>query len=344
MKIAQVLMPLTLSLGLIACSEKSDFKGESKPQEEVKEEVKVEEADLPSAETSVDTSDAMGSKPSTDADTGDSRNLPLGAISDQHAVSLKVDLVFAVDTSASMDDEIRAMQTNLGRLVSGLNSGRLDAQIHVMMDQLLALPAGVDAKKIAFVNQEVGSENAISRLNALFAGMYVTFYLSADGVVMPMPLAFRKDAKLEVVVISDDDGDGNGNLAADFNPLNAKATFNAIVGLPSTMEGGNCDISGIGMEYITLAQASRGSMLDICSPDWSGLITRLTDDMVKRSVTFSLSKTPADAKAIVVTLDGKRLAASDWTYDATNNTVSLVKTDGVKDGSKISLNYKPTAS
>jgi hypothetical protein len=343
MKVAQVFLPLALSLGLVACSEKSGFQGEPKPQEEVKE-VKAEESALPTLESSVDTSDAMGTKPSTEADTGDSRNMPLGAISDQHAVSLKVDLVFAVDTSASMDDEIRAMQTNLGRLVSGLNSGRLDAQIHVMMDRLLTLPAGVDPKKVAFVNQEIGSENAISRLNALFAGMYVTSYLSPDGVVMPMPLAFRKGANLEVIVISDDNGDGNGNRAADFNPLNPKATFNAIVGLPSTMEGGNCDISGIGMEYITLAQASGGSMLDICSPDWSGLITRLSNDMIKRSVSFTLSSKPDDAKAIVVLLDGKRLAASDWTYDADNNTVTLVKTDGVKDGSKISLNYKPAAS
>jgi hypothetical protein len=243
-----------------------------------------------------------------------------------------------------MDDEIQAMQTNLGRLVSALNSGRLDANIHLMLDRLLTLPAGLDPKKIAYVNQEIGSENAISRLNSLFAGMYVTFYLSADGVAMPTPLAFRKEANLEVVVISDDNGSGNGNRAADFNPLKDKAIFNAIVGLPTTMEGGNCDISGIGMEYITLAQSSRGSMLDICSADWSGLVTRLSEDMIKRSVTFALSQTPADAKAIAVTLDGKRLAAGDWTYNASTNTVTLVKTDGVKDGSKISLNYKPAAN
>lgn len=340
MKATQVFLPIALSLGLFACTEKSEFQGEPKPEEKA---VTVEEAKLPPLETGVDSGDAMSAKTESAADAGDSASMPAGAITDQHAVSLKVDMVFAIDTSASMDDEINALQANMGRLISALNTGRLDFQIHMLMDLMMALPNGVDAKKVAFINQEVGSGNSISRLNALFAGTYATSYRTPEGVVMPTPLAFRKDANLEVVVISDDNGDDNGNLAADFNPMNPKATFNAIIGLPTTMEGGNCDISGIGMEYIALAQASRGSMLDICSPDWSGLITRLSKDMVQRSVTFSLSKKPADPKAIVVMVDQAKLAAADWAFNPDTNTVTLVNSDKVKDGSKIRLTYKPTA-
>lgn len=268
----------------------------------------------------------------------------LGSLTDKHKVSLKVDVVFAVDTSASMDDEILAVQNNLQKLVSTLNDGKLDSRIHLLLDQQLMLPAGSDPNKIAFVQQRVDSGDAISRLNLLFNGMFAASYRNIDGTVQATPMAFRKDAALEIVVISDDNGSGTGNLAVDFDPNKTlKATFNAIIGLPTSVASDTCNLSGIGMEYITLATASKGSQLDICAADWSALITRLSTDMVKRSVTFALSKKPADPSKIMVTLDKQKMAANEWTYDAKTNTVTLTKTTAVKDGSDITLNYNPGA-
>jgi hypothetical protein len=174
--------------------------------------------------------------------------------------------------------------------------------------------------------------------------MFSANYVNIDGTPQATPMAFRKEAALEVVVISDDNGSGTGNLAIDFDPNKTlKATFNAIIGLPTSVPSDTCDLSGVGMEYITLATASKGSMLDICSADWSALITRLSTDMVKRSVTFALSKKPADPSKIIVMLDKQKMAAADWTYDAKTNTVTLVKTTAVKDGSELTLNYNPGA-
>jgi hypothetical protein len=266
----------------------------------------------------------------------------LGSLTDKHKVSLKVDVVFAIDTSASMGEETTAVETNLQKLITTLNDGKLDSRIHMMLDEVLMVPAGSDPSKIAFVNQRVDSGDAISRLNQLFAGAYAARYLNIDGTVQATPMAFRKDAALEVVVISDDNGSGTGNLAVDFDPNKTlKATFNAIIGLPTSVENNACDLSGVGVEYMTLATASKGSMLDICSTDWSAMITRLSTDIVKRSVTFTLSKKPADPKKIVVVLDKQKMAAADWTYDATTNSVTLIKTTAVKDGSEVTLNYNP---
>ncbi len=268
----------------------------------------------------------------------------LGSLTDKHKVSLKVDVVFAVDTSASMDDEIIAVQNNLQKLISTLNDGKLDSRIHLLLDQILMVPAGSDPNKIAFVQQRVDSGDAISRLNLLFTGMYAAFYRNIDGTVQASPMAFRKDAALEIVVITDDNGAGTGNLAADFDPNKTlKATFNAIIGLPTSVQSDTCSLSNIGMEYITLATASKGSMLDICAADWTALITRLSTDMVKRSVTFPLSKKPADPSKIIVTLDKQKMAAGDWAYDAKSNTVTLTKTNAVKDGSELTMNYNPSA-
>ncbi|WP_141731981.1 hypothetical protein [Oligoflexus tunisiensis] len=362
MKFMQALVPFTLSLSVWACSDKSAFKS-GVPEPDAPQEVVAEVAEegtiiddgavdegasgtvtLPQ----IDSADSIGSTaPATDVDSGasadgTSNNDALGALTDKHTVSLKVDVVFAIDTSASMNDEIAATQANLGRMISLLNSGRLDSRIHLMMDQLLTLPVGVDPGKIAFIDEGVGSEDAISRLTALFAGTFDGSYRDAQGAPLATPLPFRKDAKLEVVVISDDNGEGNGNLAADFDPMKTlNATFNAIVGLPTSVENNDCELSNVGMEYITLSTSTKGSALDICSVDWSNLITRLSNDIVKRSVTFGLSQKPSNPKAVIVTLDGKKLAQADWAYDAAQNVVTILKTDLVKDGSQVTLNYNP---
>lgn len=263
------------------------------------------------------------------------------ALVDQHQLSLKVDVVFAIDTSASMGEEIAATQANLGKLTGALSSGRLDARIHLMLDRTLILPPEVDPKRIAFIAQEVGSENAISRLNQLFSGSLNGLYRDAAGQPLGAPLAFRSDAHLELIVISDDDGQGEGNLAANLDPgIQSKATFNAIVGLPSTVEGGSCDISGVGVEYLKLAKNSQGSELDICSPDWTGLIARLSTDIIKRSVSFILSQPALNKDSIKVSLDGTLLSPEDWTYEPEQQRVSLSKIDLVKDGSTVKISYQ----
>lgn len=78
---------------------------------------------------------------------------------------------------------------------------------------------------------------------------------------MPKPISLRPGAKLEVLVISDDNGSneesdtGFSNLAKDFDPTNKwQATVSGIIGLPDSKEAeGVCGIAAIGQEYITLA-------------------------------------------------------------------------------------------
>ncbi len=62
-----------------------------------------------------------------------------------------------------------------------------------------------------------------------------------------------------------------------------------------------------------------------------------------RSVSFPLSQKPVDPKAIVVQIDGQRMESEDWSFDAKNRSLTLIKTDAVKDGSKFSIRYNPMA-
>ncbi len=316
---------------LIGCNQ-SAFKGVAPPEPE-----KLVQLPAEPVTSQVDSGDSAPAAPVQVSQVED-----LGSITDKHLISLKVDVVFAIDTSASMDDELLSTQNNLPKLISTLTDGKLDPRIHLMLDQNLVLPATTDPNKVAFVRQRVDSGDAISRLTSLFAGQFAAFYFSVQNAPLAAPIAFRKDAKLEIVVITDDNGSGEGNLAADFDPTKTlKATFNGILGLPNSLVNDTCDLANIGTEYINLAATSGGTSLDLCAPDWSNLITRLSTDMVKRSVTFTLTKKPKDPKAMNVRIGGTLLAASDWTYDAQKNSVTLIKTDLVKDSASLSINYNP---
>lgn len=267
---------------------------------------------------------------------------PPARLENAFKLSLKVDVVFGVDISGSMNDEILAVQNNLQKMLTTLNSGNIDARVHLILDRDLAFAPGLDPNKIAHVRQRIGSHDAISRLNLLFSGAMATSYRNLDGTIQATPMAFRKNASLELVVISDDNAAGAGNLAADFDPSKTlKATFNAIVGLASSVPSDSCRLAAVGSEYLALAQASKGSILDICSVDWSNLITRLSNDMIKRNLSFTLAKKPADLASIVVTLDKKKLAAADWVYDAKTNSLSLNRSAAAKDGSDLLIQYTP---
>ncbi|HET9240264.1 MAG TPA: hypothetical protein VFO10_23580 [Oligoflexus sp.] len=304
-----------------ACSDKSKFKSH------VAEEATAPALPMPQPPPAADSGDSGKEKPLT--------------LQDTFKVSLKVDIVFAVDTSPTMDGEIEATKMNLGRLIAALNAGKLDHRIHLLMDSVFPLPAGADPRKIAFVAQRVYSNDAISRLNALFDGLFVASYVNDQNMPLAAPIPFRADAKPEIVVITDDNGQGMGNLATDFNTksLLKNYSFNSIVGLPNSTVNDNCRLASVGTEYMALSQKTGGSVLDLCSTDWSKLITRLSDDIVKRSVSFVLSQTARSVQDIKPTLDGKLLAPNEFSYDAASKTLTLTAVNLIKDGSNLTVSY-----
>lgn len=304
-----------------ACSEKPKFKSH------VAEEAAVPALPMPQPPPAIDSGDSGKEQPLT--------------LQDTFKVSLKVDVVFAVDTSPTMDGEIEATKANLGRLIAAFNAGKLDHRIHLLMDSVFPLPAGADPRKIAFVAQRVYSNDAISRLNSLFDGLFAASYVNEQNVPLVAPLAFRNDAKTEIVVITDDNGQGMGNLATDFNTKSVlkNYSFNSIVGLPNSAVNDNCRLASVGTEYMTLSQKTGGSVLDLCSADWSKLIARLSDDIVKRSVSFVLSKAARSAQDIKPTLDGKLLSPNEFTYDATSKTLTLTALNLIKDASNLTVSY-----
>lgn len=298
--------------------------------------------------------DSGTSHAEADTDLFDS-SLPL--VSDSVSLSKGIDLIIALDASGSMLEEKVAIEANLSNLMQVLLKGDLDPQIHFMLGPNAAgkpdfsFPSDIDASRIAVVGQKIGSNNALSHVARLLSGSYANRYFDIKGVPLAKAPAFRTDVQLEVLVISDDDGKNQGgagsfsNLAKDFDPSNRwKATISGIVGLESsTQKEGVCELASVGREYISLAARSGGSLLDICSSDWSTLILRFSDALVKRSGSMLLSKRPFDATKIEIKLDGKVLPADSWTWHAIENRVYLSKAVPYKSGMLLEASYNVQA-
>jgi hypothetical protein len=286
------------------------------------------------------------------------------AVTDTITISRNVDLVIALDSSGSMDEERAAVSANLNKLIVALQKGSLDPRVHLIagreeeddddeapvMGSVFNFPPDVDASKVALIAQEIGSHDALGHVGQVLSGAYAARYQNVQGMAMNPPLALRPDAKLEILVISDDNGlNGRGglntmtgNTATDFDPMNKwKATVSGVVGTPTSMQvAGVCEIAAIGQEYITLAGKTGGSILDICSPDWTMIIDRFTKDVLKRSQSILLSKEPLNPDKLQVTLGGKLLSPEMWTYDPATRLVTLASTVILSPGQELKVNYE----
>jgi hypothetical protein len=281
------------------------------------------------------------------------------AVTDSIIISKNVDLVIALDASGSMNEERAAVSANLNKMILALQQGSLDPRIHLIAggrndddddDDVVVppkgpafpFPADVDGTKVALIPQRIGSHDALRHVSQLLSGAYAARYQTVQGTPMNPPMALRPEAKLEVLVITDDNGTGPGSTAKDFDPTNQwKATVSGVIGTPTSAQAvGVCRIAAVGQEYITLATQTGGTIIDICSPDWSVIIDRFTKDVLKRSQSIQLSKEPIDAEKLVVTFGGTVLPREAWTYDASTRQVTLAATVAVEPGKELKVNYE----
>ena len=177
------------------------------------------------------------------------------------------DIVFAVDTSGSMEDEIAAIENNIAAFVKSLETNNLDFSI-------AAIGNGEDFNfpqdpRINVIPEEIGSHDAIGVLNSF----------------LQSPNSVRADSHLNIIIVTDDNGEGNGNLANDFQSPQGIASLkvHAVVGLAEGEDPNNpdCDIPAIGVEHQNLAKASKGLIQNICLNDWSQLIANLSNSVIE---------------------------------------------------------------
>jgi hypothetical protein len=241
----------------------------------------------------------------------------------------KVDVVWYVDQSGSMNGETANVQRNFATFMN---------EVSTLADTRVALVAASSGSnsisivpvenKAVQVNQRVSSRDALTIAINTFVRVGGTLPFGVNpynGSLSSLASFFRADVPAVVVVVTDDDA--NGVTSANFEEL-AKSTLGKIPKLfafRATNDSAfksepGCQVARQGVSYEVLANNTGGEVFDICEPDWSNNFEKLKQGIAKAAQnSFPLKKIPS--KLTEVKVNGAVLAPS--AYSISGNLVSV---------------------
>ncbi|HET8932030.1 MAG TPA: hypothetical protein VFN67_01260 [Polyangiales bacterium] len=188
------------------------------------------------------------------------------------------DIVWIIDGSPSMVDEIAAVNQNITNFASSIASAGVDHHVVMMgpADSAAGTPLASDPAHYLYLLSPVDSNNALRLLLDQYAD-YSPF--------------LRPDATLHFVVVTDDES----SMAADeFRSLMSRTAgkpfvFHAIASEDVNGLGcaGACGLPIVcgafrpGIEYYKLADATGGQKISICTSDWSKVFEPLQKAVIE---------------------------------------------------------------
>lgn len=255
-----------------------------------------------------------------------------------------LDIVWLVDTSGSMSQEVEHVQRNFANFAASVKSSR-QTKIALIANRPsgdnsigINLNAGSDQQQIDIA---IGSTNALALAAAAVCPASATVAPPYRGRVPPSfnstnicghPIGniegynninkiagklnefFRPETKPVFVVVTDDNAFNitNDNFLDLVKPhLKGKMpTVYAFRGV--TGRGQGCNVTRHGAAYDDLASKTGGQVFDICDQDWSANFGTLSKSVIElASPSFTLK---SNVGAMVsVSVDGRDLDASDYT-------------------------------
>ena len=170
-------------------------------------------------------------------------------------------------------------------------------------------------------DSDIGDVTALSGLGSTggtnkICGQSLTFDTTesdyAVSAVGKLNGFFRPNSKKVFVVVSDDLAYGvdDTNFVELVKPAlqNQAPTLFGFVGLDATRA--NCDIANVGTTYSNVAQATGGTMFDICDSDWSADFKKLSDNVVGIASSNFTVKAKAVASVVSAVIDGVAIDVS----------------------------------
>ena len=230
-----------------------------------------------------------------------------------------VDIVFVVDQSGSMNQEIAGVKSNLNNFSTYINGTKID--YHVIMlarrgtstyDICIPPPLGGpscgDGPRYKQVNVAVYSTDSLRKF---------------QQNITTIESFMRTNSLRQIVEITDDNA--YSVTGAPFHTwLKARSgwkdyVFHSIVGLSS----GGC-VARPGTEYIYLSNQTGGLKEHICSANWNTVFQQLGKAVAGLAQKqYPLSKKPLNNKVDVWYGTAKVAAGVDYDYDSTKNQVNL---------------------
>ncbi len=242
-----------------------------------------------------------------------------------------IDILFAVDRSCSMNDDITDLEAAIGDMVTAMNTYGTDFQLAVTVEDSGCIN-GSDLWIDSTFSASDASDAASTMIN--LGGSYgsnteraFTLFEAAldetgsggcnEGLV-------RSSAKLALIGFSDEPEQSVGvwsDYVATFQALKADSDDVIIHGIGGDYPSG-CATASAYTGFYEATVATGGTFISICTADLSTELEDLAWAHAEDSAVYPLENEPYDPTTIMVYVDGVD-ASGTWTYDATDNAVTF---------------------
>lgn len=262
-----------------------------------------------------------------------------------------LDVMWVVDNSGSMDEELDQVRTNFASFISEFVGLGLDFHLAVISTDMdsaghkgqfrgdFITPDHPDPITEFLAQTDLGATGSGSErgMDSINAALSEPLASGANAGFL------RDEAALAVIVLSDEDDDStmdNSTFSSWYMGLKSDPnliTFNSIVGDPvsdGNWLGGCSNWSGLdmlqaeaGTRYVNMSDATGGIWKSICYEDYDETLAHVSLTSAGMVTTWDLSETPTSGGgSIEVTVDGEPVYYSlfdGFTYDETTNSVTF---------------------
>ncbi len=235
----------------------------------------------------------------------------------------RVDLVFFVDRSCSMEDDEENVARNFPLLVDSLDESGVDWQAMISVVDNGCHSAFFD-RDTADTTGEIRAALAVEGGALKEAGLSVLADALERSVGGGCNAGFlRERAKTVAVAVSDEPEQSVLSWDHYLGRMQAVAPTLSLVAVVGDLPRG-CATAAPGTGYVEAALAGGGLALSICESDWGRHFDRLAELITgSPGPRFALSAIP-DPATLQVTVDGE--IVTDFVYEAETNEVVLATT------------------
>lgn len=267
-----------------------------------------------------------------------------GSIQVGQKIHTDLDLVWVIDNSGSMADEIAHVRTNLDRftetvgnkanlkmsLISKSGAGSLSLDLNI-----------TDPNRFMQIDQSVSSTNALLLAGAGFctntSGACSSYRVSS--VQGQLSSFFRPNSKKVFVIVSDDESEMSPqSFTSAFKQTYPGQNFSlfGFVGLGSSQSP--CQAQ-TGSQYVELAQQNQGQTFNICDMDWTSTFSTLADSVLSLvAPILTLPHAMNEIDILGIELNGKKLKSTDYQISSSGIVfdLSLLQTN---QGNSVKVRY-----
>lgn len=258
----------------------------------------------------------------------------------------QADIVFTLDWSGSMSDDIASVQTNFNTFISTLSDMDADYRVSAVVNDdgcVIGVVPYVDSD-MQEEDQQAGFDVMVGTTGGAFTEMGFTLIenatssqnLGPDGCNEGM---IRPEARLNIIGVTDEVEQSQhayDYYVALLRSLKADPDLVKVHAVAGDYPSG-CGTAEPGLGWYEASVETGGEFLSICATDWASHLEVLAEGSAANLRAFELTQDPVP-DTIVVTVDGVR-QTEGWGYEGDGNRVVFDESHVPPGGSTIDIAY-----